>query len=201
MDVVVAWLAFMALAWMVNDRAWRAARHLRRARRLETRLAVNPDDQTARRDLALIRMDQGASERPILLLVEARRRDPESAELALLHGKALVASGRLAEALGPLVAAAARNHRQGYGEAYLVAARALEALGRWPEAIDALERYVGIHGSSVEAWVRLARALHVVGDQVNAAQALAHARRCWGAAPPFRRRAERWWYLRARLSL
>ena len=91
-----------------------------------------------------------------MLLEEARRRNGQLAELPLLLGTALYGAGRAEEALPLLVEAAGKSEKQMYGEAYLVAGKALRALGRFAEAEDAFARYLAINSSSVEGRVLFA---------------------------------------------
>ena len=168
-------------------------------RRLETEIRENADNVTARRDLAKIWLAKRRPRRAIALLEAARRRDRESAELALLLGKALFLAGRHDEALPFLVEAAEKNARHMYGEAYLLAGKALSKLRRHAEAEDALVRYLSINSSSVEGRVLLACTRRQLDDAAGAAEATREALQTFAEVPRFRRRAEWRWYLRARL--
>jgi tetratricopeptide (TPR) repeat protein len=174
-------------------------KHAGHVRRLRAEIRENADNVTARRDLAKIWLTKRRPRRAIPLLEEARRRDHDSAELALLLGKALLMSRRAEESLPLLVEAAQRNERQMYGEAYLIAGKALARLGRHSEAEDALVRYLAINSSSVEGRVLLACARRELKDAAGAKQATRDALETFAQVPSFRRRVELLWYLRARL--
>jgi len=174
-------------------------KHLRRVRLLKAEIAQNPENLVARRDLAKVWLEKRRPRRAIPLLESARRRAPEDGELALLYGRALLESGRAEEALEPLVAAAATNEKMMYGEAYLVAGRALDQLRRFAEAEDALGRYVRVNSSSVEGFVRLALVRREQGDKAGARAALGEALHTFAHAPRFHRRRELRWWARARL--
>jgi tetratricopeptide (TPR) repeat protein len=174
-------------------------KHLGRVRALKADIAQNAENATARRDLAKIWLEKRRPGRALPLIAEALRRDPESVELLFLEGKARLLAGDAVGALDPLVRAAQCNDRYLYGEAYLCAGRALDKLRRSEEAIDAFERYLAIHSSSVEGWVRLAIARREAQDRPGAQKALSEAIQTFAQVPAFRRRAEIWWYLRARL--
>ena len=168
-------------------------------RRLETEIRDNAENVTARRDLAKIWLAKRRPRRAIALLEAARRRDKESAELALLLGKALFLAGRPDAALPFLVEAAGKHARHMYGEAFLLAGKALAKLHRHAEAEDALLRYLAINSSSVEGRVLLACTRRRLDDTAGAAQAMRDALQTFAEVPRFRRRAEWRWYLRARL--
>lgn len=174
-------------------------KHAGHVRRLKAEIRQNADNVTARRDLAKIWLTKKRPRRAIPLVEEARRRDHESAELPLLLGKALLLAGRAEEALPLLVEAAQKSEKQMYGEAYLVAGKALRKLGRWAEAEDAFARYLSINTSSVEGRVLLACVRRELKDAAGAKQATNEALETFAAVPGFRRRAELVWYLRARL--
>jgi tetratricopeptide (TPR) repeat protein len=174
-------------------------RHAGHVRRLQREIRANRDNVTARRDLAKIWLTKKRPRRALALLDEARQRDPESPELLLLAGTARLEAGQAETALPLLIDAAARNERQQYGLAYLMAGRALAKLGRWADAEDALGRYVVIHSSSVEARVRLASVRRELDDRAGAKASLRDAIETFAVVPGFRRRAELGWYLRARL--
>lgn len=199
------WLiAGAAVVWLV--RRWLPDpylffRHLGHVRRLKADIRANADNATARRDLAKIWLTKRRPRRAVPLLDEARVRDPGSAELALLAGTARLEAGQAEAALPLLVEAATLNERQQYGQAYLVAGRALAKLGRWAEAEDAFARYLQINSSTVEGRVRLAAVQREMKQSGNARAALRDALETFAMVPGYRRRAELAWYLRARLML
>jgi tetratricopeptide (TPR) repeat protein len=195
-------LAAVVVVWLFRRRLpdpYLYFKHAGHVRRLKGEIAQNADNVTARRDLAKIWLAKKRPRRAIGLLEEARRRDRDSAELALLLGTALERAGRAEEALPLLVEAAAKNERQMYGEAYLVAGKALRSLGRFAEAEDAFARYVAINSSSVEGRVLLACVKRELKDAEGARAAMREALDTFAHVPRFRRRAELKWYVRARL--
>ena len=131
-------------------------KHQARVRSLQADIDANASNATARRDLAKIWLEKHRPRRALPLLEQAIARDSDSIELLYLSGVAHLLAGNHDKAVEALVAVTHREPNFQYGEAYLRAADALMALGRWDDADDALERYVKINSSSVEArWKRL----------------------------------------------
>jgi predicted Zn-dependent protease len=194
--VVLLYLA-RRMRWLPDPYLW--VKHAGRVRTLKSEISQNADNVTSRRDLARIWLEKGRPRRAIRLLEEARRREPESAELAFLLGKAHLLSGHADKSIEYIVESAHKNERFHYGEAYLLAGRALLALDRAPEAEDALNRYVAINKSSVEGRVRLAVARRRQRDKSGADAAMREALETFAQVPRFRRRAELRWWLRAKL--
>lgn len=195
-------LGAVAVVWLLRRRLpdpYLYFKHAGHVRRLKAEIAHNADNVTARRDLAKIWLAKKRPRRAIVLLEAARKRDRESAELPLLLGKALLAAGRADEALPLLVEAAGKSERQMYGEAYVVAGKALRKLGRFAEAEDAFARYLAINSSSVEGRVLLACVKRELKDAAGAKAATREALETFAQVPRFRRRAELLWYVRARL--
>lgn len=171
-----------------------------RIRALESQIAANPANVTARRDLAVLWLERMRPGRAKDLLDEARRRHPDDAELLYLTGVARLRSGDAEGALEPLVKCVEIDPRIRFGEPYIVAAEALLRLGRLEEAEDALERYVSSNSSSVQGYVRLAAVRKDRGNGEGAKAALAEALSTWAQMPPYRRRSEFGWWVRAQIA-
>jgi predicted Zn-dependent protease len=185
------------MRWLPDPYLW--LKHARRVGRLKAEISQNPDNVTSRRDLARIWLEKGRPRRAITVLEEARRREPDSPELAFLLGKAHLMAGKAEKSLEFLVESAHKNEKFHYGEAYLLAGRALLELRRAPEAEDALDRYLAINTSSVEGHVLLALARREQKDKAGADKAMREALDTFAHVPRFRRRAELRWWLRANL--
>ena len=190
-------VALIFRRWLPDPILW--MRYASRTRHLEGIANANSSNITARRDLARIRLLQHRPARALPYLEQALARDDESAELLLLYGKCLLATDEHERALAALVQAAQRDPKMSYGEAYLRAADALIALKRWSDAEDALERFIEIQKSSVEAWYKLARVRAAAADTAGAAKALLKAREAYEGTPGFHKRLYFGWYVRARL--
>ena len=175
--------------------------YLRTARfvaRLERDVAANPDNATARRELAQVWLRRRRWKKAERLLVEARRRDPEMPELSYLLARARLAQGDADSAIPLCIDAASRDPKLRFGDVYRVAAIALERVNRLPDAEDALLRLLEINSSSVEGWTRLLRVRRRRADVPGAKAAQDGAMEAYEHSPRFRKRAELGWYLRAR---
>lgn len=178
-----------------------------RIRSLESEIELNPSNMIATRDLARLHLERRRPKKAIALLEKTRQRMAEStrhpqgslddAELLYALGDAKLRAGDPEGALEPLVGAVSIAPEVGRGEPYKLAARALMKLGRWEEAEDSLDRYIGSNKSSLEAYVRLAHARLKQKDAEGSKAALAEARSTWKVLPAFKRRHEWKWWLAA----
>jgi tetratricopeptide (TPR) repeat protein len=172
-------------------------KHQARVRSLQTDIDANPSNATARRDLAKIWLEKHRPRRALPLLEQALARDPNSLELLYLSGVSHLLAGDHEKAVEALVGVAHREPGFQYGEAYLRAADALMALGRWDDADDALERYVKINSSSIEGRCKRVRVRKARKDAAGAAKAKADLREVWRSVPAYQRRRQVGWYLRS----
>ena len=78
-------------------------------------------------------------------------------------------------------------------------ADALIALRRWDDAGDALDRYVKINSSSVEAHAKRRRVCKARNDAEGARRAEADLRHVWRTLPAYQRRRQLGWYVRSLL--
>lgn len=195
--LLIAPVALVLRRWLPDP--WVLLRDLGRVRALQSAVAANSANVTARRDLAKIWLAQGRGKRALPVLAEAIARDPDSAELRWLHGCCLLQAGEPARALDAFLEVVHLDAGVAQGEAYLRAGDALIALARWDDAEDALDRFLDVQGSSVEGWYKLARVHRGRRDRDGARRALERARACFGGAPGFHRRRQLGWYLRARV--
>jgi tetratricopeptide (TPR) repeat protein len=176
-----------------------ALKHRARIRSLTVEARTNPGNITARRDLATIWLEKRRPQRALPFVEEALARDPESPELLFLRGLAELYLQHNERALESFLAVVHESPNFRYGEAYLRAADALVAMSRLEDAEDALQRYLKINSSSIEALLKLARVRKARNDAAGAEKARADLRDVWHLLPTFQRRLQLGWYLRARL--
>jgi tetratricopeptide (TPR) repeat protein len=185
-------------------------RTMGRISRLRAEIEINPSNMMATRDLARLYLERKRPKQAIVLIERTRQRMAEStrhpqgslddAELLFQLGIARMNCGEPEAALEPLVAAIAIAPEVGRGDPYLVAADALAKLGRWEEAEDSLERFIGKNQSSVQAYVKLARVRAKRKDEAGSKDAITQGKQTWGVLPSFKRRHEWPWYLAALVS-
>jgi tetratricopeptide (TPR) repeat protein len=185
-------------------------RTMGRISRLRAEIAINPSNMMATRDLARLYLERKRPKQAIFLIEKTRERMAEStrhpqgslddAELLFQLGVARLKCGEPEAALEPLVAAIAIAPEVGRGDPYLVAGDALAKLGRWEEAEDSYERFIRKNSSSVQAYVKLARARAKRKDEAGSKDAITQGKQTWGVLPSFKRRHEWPWYLAALVS-
>jgi tetratricopeptide (TPR) repeat protein len=193
--LLVVAVGFLARRWLPDPFLF--LRYQSRIATLQTEVSANPGNITARRDLARIWLEKHRPRRALPLLAEALARDPEAKELVYLQGLAQLYAGEHAAAVETFIALVHREPAFRYGEAYLRAGDALIALGRWDDADDALERFARINSSSIEGRYKRARVKGARKDTEGRRDAVRELREVWRALPPFQRRNQLGWYLRA----
>lgn len=197
--LVIVAVALVARRWLPDPVLY--LRHASRVRSLQQQVELNPANATARAQLAEIWLAKRRPRRAIPLLQQALERDGASAELRYLLGLAHVRAGQPNEALEPLSEALAREPKVRYGSAYLAIGDALAAVKRLDEAQEAYERFLKINTSSLEGYYKLSRVRERSGDTKGAAQARDEALETFRVLPPFQRRRQLGWWLRAKLGL
>jgi len=185
-------------------------RTMGRISKLRSEIALNPANMLATRDLARLYLERKRPRRAIELIEKTRQRMADStrhpqgslddAELLFQLGIAKLRSGEPEAALEPLVSAVAIAPEVGRGDPYMFASDALAKLGRWEEAEDSLDRFISKNTSSVQAYVKLARARAKQKNESGSQEAIAQGKQTWGVLPTFKRRHEWPWYLAALVS-
>ena len=161
--LIVIVVGLVARRWLPDPFLF--LKHQGRVRSLQADIDANPANVTARRDLAKIWLEKHRPRRALPLLdagdgarsgfdraaVPVGRRAPSGAATTKMPSP-------------PLVTVVHREPNFQYGEAYLRAADALMALGRWDDADDALERHVKINSSSLEGRFKRVRVCKARND-------------------------------------
>jgi tetratricopeptide (TPR) repeat protein len=193
--LVVIVIGLVARRWLPDP--FLILKHRRRVRALQVDIDANASNVTARRDLAKIWLEKHRPKRALPLLAQASARDPKSIELLYLSGVSHLLAGDNERAVETLVSVTHREPNHQYGEAYLRAADALVALGRWDDADDALERYARINSSNIEGRVKRVRVCKARQDLDGVRRAAADLRDVWRSLPSYQRRKQLGWYVRS----
>src|SRR5262249_7755916 len=189
-------------------------RNFSRIRALKRQARLNPAHGTAPRELALAYIDLRGTRSALRWLDEARERAPRDQEVASLRGLALLKVGdaenalrAFGEAVGidpdagePFSSERGKGNERAfrrYGEAFLGAASALERLGRFPQAEEALSVAASYNSSSLEPLVRLARVRAHQGNADGARDAAREARRTSTQLRGFMKRKQLGWWFRS----
>lgn len=193
--LIIIVVGLVARRWLPDPLLF--LKHQGRVRSLQADIDTNAANVTARRDLAKIWLEKHRPRRALPLLDQAIARDPDSIELLYLSGVAHLLAGNNENAVTALVTVVHREPNFLYGEAYLRAADALIALGRWDDADDALERHVKINSSSLEGRFKRVRVCKARNDAEGMRKAQSDLRDVWRALPSYQRRKQFGWYLRS----
>ncbi|HEV7555696.1 MAG TPA: tetratricopeptide repeat protein, partial [Kofleriaceae bacterium] len=188
-------VGFVARRWLPDP--WLSAKYARRVRSLDAQIRANPSNITARHDIAVILLDKRRPRRALQHVEVARKRDPNDIELEFVEGSCRLAMREYEAARAILLEVATREPKFRYGDAQLRAADAMIGLRAWDDAITTLRSFVKINTSSVEGWFKLSRALAHKGDVDESRQARTAARALYHELPPYQRRRQRVWYMRA----
>jgi tetratricopeptide (TPR) repeat protein len=192
--LIVIVVGLVARRWLPDP--FLILKHRTRVRALQVDIDSNASNATARRDLAKIWLEKHRPRRALPLVEQALARDPDSVELLYLSGVSHLLMGDNERAVEQLVGVTHREPSFHYGEAFLRAADALIALGRWDDADDALERYVKINSSNIEGRVKRLRVCKARKDADGARRAADDLRDAWRSLPAYQRRRQLGWYVR-----
>jgi tetratricopeptide (TPR) repeat protein len=169
----------------------------RRIRQLKQQLSLNPNDMSARMELAHLLIERKAYGEARRLLEPAAETMAHSAEYWDDFGTALLYTGNQAEGESMIRRALSINPRVKYGQPYL----RLAAVNRnQPEkALKLLDELQSIHSSSCEAYYRMGMIYKDLGRREEARRAFDEAAAVYGMLPRYKRREERPWALRSRM--
>ncbi len=197
--LLVGVVLFFLLRRFIPD-PWVLVRTFGRISTLKRLVEANPANVTARRDLAMIYLQQRRPGAALEKIHQALERFPADAELLYLKGVALHMRGEYEAATQPLVDCVQSDSRLRFGEPYLLAGDCLLELGKHDEAIDAFDRFLSINTSSLEGHVKKARAHAAANEKPEAKKELDQALSTWAQIPGFQRRTQFVWWLRAHVA-
>lgn len=169
-------------------------RRLGRIRRLRHQLDLNPNDLSAKLELAKLLIEKRSfrQARELLEPLQERESIQDSAEYWDDLGTSLLRTGELARGETAVRRALAINPRVKYGQPYLRLAAAIGS-NDTAKALEDLASFQLIHTSSCEGYYRLAKLNMSLGRKDDAKQALNESIRIYRMLPRYKRREERRW--------
>jgi tetratricopeptide (TPR) repeat protein len=170
----------------------------RRIGQLRQQLSLNPNDMSARMELAHLLIERKSYQEARKLLEPAAETMAHSAEYWDDLGTALLYTCSRAEGESMIRRALDINPRVKYGQPYL----RLAAVNRdQPEkALKLLDELQAIHSSSCEAYYRMGLIYRDLGRKAEARRAFDEASAIYRTLPRYKRREERPWAIRSRLA-
>lgn len=169
-----------------------------RIAKLKQQLVLNPNDMSAKMELARLLIERRAYGEAKRTLEPAVELMSHSAEFWDDLGTAQLYTGEREEGERAIRRALDINPRVKYGQPYL---RLAAANRDNPEqALALLDELRGIHSSSCEAYYRMGQIYKALGRRDDARQAFEEAVSIYRTLPRYKRREERPWALRSRLA-
>lgn len=166
-----------------------------RIAKLKQQLALNPNDTSAKMELARLLIERRAYGEARRILETASSAMEHSAEYWDDLGTALLHTGNPEEGERAIRKALDINPRVKYGQPYL---RLAAASRNEPEkALALLDELRSIHSSSCEAYYRMGRIYKDLGRREDARRAFEEAVGIYRTLPRYKRREERPWALRS----
>ena len=139
---------------------------------LEDLVSSDPNNQTARLSLALLKIQQNELEDASNILADLKNRDPNSIPVRAAQIQITIRQGNPAEALR-LADEIVRDLR--HTSAHILRARALATLGRIDQAVEDLERAAAMDPNSVQVWVAKSDLYRSIGQMDQAVTDIRHA--------------------------
>jgi tetratricopeptide (TPR) repeat protein len=200
--VAVAALWFSGTSFVFGRLPDPAAPFRRWARIRDLRIAhdMNPHNVDVRTELAGFLVGRSPGEAKALL-DEVVRRCPDLPLPAYLLGLAHLGLGESAEGRACIERALALKPDLRFGEPMVRLGDHYLALGKPAEARAAYEQATRVHVSYAEAWFKAGKAAKLAGDLAGARAHWTETLAATRHSPPFKRRIDRQWRLRAWLAL
>ena len=193
-------LALIAVAFLLRNRlpdpvGWLT--NIGKIRSLKAELESNPTNLVANRNLAVTLLKRGKPHQALEPLERALARNPDSADLHYLIGKAQLLSGHPDAAVASLNQALSRDPKLHYGEPLALRGEAFEKLGVFDRAAADFAQMEKVNSSAIEGLVRLAALRGREGDRGAKSAALTKALKVYQQLPSFQRRHQTRWMVKA----
>ncbi|EFM08870.1 TPR repeat-containing protein [Paenibacillus curdlanolyticus YK9] len=200
---ILAIIAFVVILYIIDRRfvglspsLVKPIRRIGRIRKLRQLLDMNPNDLSAKLELAKLLIDKRSyrQARELLEPLQERESVEQSAEYWDDLGTSLLHTGEPEAGEAAIRKALSINPRVKYGQPYL---RLAAKIGKQDagKALDDLEAFQQIQTSSCEGYYRLAKLNQLLGRKAEAKQALNDSLRLYRQLPRYKKRQERRWAL------
>ncbi|WP_150268454.1 tetratricopeptide repeat protein [Paenibacillus tepidiphilus] len=174
-------------------------RRSRQISKLRNTITLNPNDVSAKFDLARLLIEKKRYAEAKELLLQIGDRYEQSAEYWVELGYANLRLGQLAEGEAQMLQGLEINRRARYGQPYLRLAEVFRGSDQ-----DKALRYVGefqdIQTSSSEAYYLAGSMYKTLGRDEEAKQAFSESIAIYRSLPKYKKRQERGWALRSYLA-
>ncbi|GGF98404.1 tetratricopeptide repeat protein [Paenibacillus abyssi] len=164
--------------------------------KLRQQLLLNPNDITAKQDIARLLIEKKSYREARKWLESVGNVMEHSAEYWDDLGTVYLHTGDKARGEEAIQRAVAINPRVKYGQPYLRLA-ALHSKSDADRAIRYLDEFRTIHSSSCEAYYRLGEIYKLLGRTEEAKQAFGEALLIYRSLPKYKKRQERKWAIRS----
>lgn len=168
---------------------------------LHREVTLNPHNVASLSDLGRLLVMRGRAEKALPYLKKAYERLADSAETNYYLGLAHLKTGESARGETEIVRALEINPRFRYGEPALHLAEHYSRQGRTEEARTRFEQFFSIHSSSPEGYYRFGGFELQCGHRAAAIEGFRKAIEVSHLSPPFKKRTERLWVMKARYAL
>lgn len=171
-------------------------RRMRRISRLRTDLSLNPNDISAKFELARLLAERKRYAEAKELLTDIGSRYEQSAEYWVTLGECCLKLGQLQEGEGHMLTGLALNNRVLYGSPYLRLAEAYRKADS-AKALDYIGKFQDIQSSSSESYYRLGSIYRLLDRREEAKRAFGESLAVYKSLPKYLKRKERKWAVRS----
>jgi len=171
-------------------------RRARQISKLRTTISLNPNDVSAKYELARLLSERKKYAEAKELFLQIENRYEQSAEYWVELGRVNLKLGLLEEGEAQVLQGLEINRRAQYGQPYLRLAEAFQKTDR-DKALHYVSQFQEIHTSSSEAYYLAGSMYKALGRTDDAKRAFAESTAIYRSLPKYKKRQERRWALRS----
>jgi len=171
-------------------------RRARQISKLRTTISLNPNDVSAKYELARLLSERKKYAEAKDLFLQIENRYEQSAEYWVELGRVNLKLGLLQEGEAQVLQGLEINRRAQYGQPYLRLAEAFRNTDR-DKALHYVSQFQEIHTSSSEAYYLAGSMYKALGRTEDAKRAFAESTAIYRSLPKYKKRQERGWALRS----